>query len=224
MTDDRFAAVDDYFTHALHPADPELDAVLEASAAAGLPPQNVSAPQGKLLMLMALMQRAKHVLEIGTLGGYSTIWLARALPEGGRVVTLEADLKHAEVARSNVARANVADLVDIRVGRALDTLPQLLEEKPRYFDMIFIDADKRSFPEYLEWALRLSRRGTVIVADDVVRDGAVTDASSRDPDVIGVRRFVDLLAAETRVSATAIQTAGTKGWEGFAIGIVVANP
>jgi predicted O-methyltransferase YrrM len=224
MTDDRFAAVDDYFTRALHPADPELDAVLEASAAAGLPPHNVSAPQGKLLMLIALMQRAKHVLEIGTLGGYSTIWLARALPEGGRVVTLEADPKHAEVAQANVARANVADLVDIRVGRALDTLPQLLEAKPRYFDMIFIDADKPSNPEYLEWALRLSRRGTVIVADDVVRDGAVTDATSKDPDVIGVRRFVDLLAAETRVSATAIQTVGTKGWDGFAIGIVVANP
>jgi predicted O-methyltransferase YrrM len=224
MTDDRFAAVDDYFTRALHPADPELDAVLEASAAAGLPPHNVSAPQGKLLMLIALMQRAKHVLEIGTLGGYSTIWLARALPEGGRVVTLEADPKHAEVAQANVARANVADLVDIRIGRALDTLPQLLEEKPRYFDMIFIDADKPSNPEYLEWALRLSRRGSVIVAEDVVRDGAVTDASSNDPAVIGVRRFVDLLAAETRVSATAIQTVGMKGWNGFAIGIVVANP
>jgi predicted O-methyltransferase YrrM len=224
MTDDRFAAVDDYFTRALHPADPELDEVLEASAAAGLPPHNVSAPQGKLLMLIALMQRAKHILEIGTLGGYSTIWLARALPENGRVVTLEADPKHAEVARANVARANVTDLVDIRVGRALDTLPQLLEEKPRYFDMIFIDADKPSNPEYLDWALRLSRRGTVIVADNVVRDGAVTDSSSKDPDVIGVRRFVDLLAAETRVSATAIQTVGAKGWDGFAIGIVVANP
>ena len=224
MTDDRFAAVDDYFTRALHPADPALDEVLEASAAAGLPPHNVSAPQGKLLMLIALMQRAKHILEIGTLGGYSTIWLARALPEGGLVVTLEADPKHAEVAQANVARANVADLVDIRVGRALDTLPQLLDEKPRYFDMIFIDADKPSNPEYLEWALRLSRRGTVIVADNVVRDGAVTDASSEDPNVVGVRRFVDLLAAETRVSATAIQTVGSKGWDGFAIGIVVANP
>jgi predicted O-methyltransferase YrrM len=154
--------------------------VLEASAAAGLPPHNVSAPQGKLLMLMALMQRAKHILEIGTL--------------------------------------------DIRVGHALDTLPKLLDEKPRYFDMVFIDADKRSFPDYLEWALRLSRRGTVIVADNVVRDGAVTDASSKDPNVVGVRRFVDLLGAETRVSATAIQTVGTKGWDGFAIGIVVANP
>ncbi len=224
MTDDRFAAVDDYFTRALHPADPELDEVLEASAAAGLPPHHVSAPQGKLLMLMALMQRAKHILEIGTLGGYSTIWLARALPEGGRVVTLEADPKFADVARANVARANVADLVDIRVGRALDTLPQLLEERPRYFDMIFIDADKPSDPEYLDWALRLARRGTVIVAADVVRDGAVTDTSSKDPDVIGVRRFVELLAAETRVSATAMQTVGAQGWDGFAIGIVVANP
>ena len=224
MTPDRFTAVDDYFTRALHPADPVLDEVLEASAAAGLPPHNVSAPQGKLLMLMALMQRAKNILEIGTLGGYSTIWLARALPENGRVVTLEANPKHAEVAHANLVRANVADLVDIRVGRALDTLPQLLEEKPRYFDMIFIDADKPSNPDYLEWALRLSRRGTVIVADNVVRDGAVTDSSSKDPDVIGVRRFVDLLAAETRVSATAIQTVGTKGWDGFAIGLVVANP
>ena len=223
-TEDRFTAVDDYFTRALHPADPALDQALAASAAAGLPPHQVSAPQGKLLMLLALMQRTKNILEIGTLGGYSTIWLARALPENGRVVTLEADPKHAEVARANVARANLADLVDIRVGRALDTLPQLVNETPRYFDLIFIDADKPSNPEYLEWALRLSRRGTVIIADNVVRDGAVTDASSKDPNVVGVRRFVELLAAETRVSATAVQTVGTKGWDGFAIGIVVANP
>jgi predicted O-methyltransferase YrrM len=220
----QWTAVDAYITSLLHPPDPALDATLEASAAAGLPAYNVSPAQGKMLMLLALMQRAKNILEIGTLGGYSTIWLARALPDGGRVVTLEADPKHAEVARSNIARAGFAHCVDVREGRALDTLPALLDEKPRYFDMIFIDADKPSNPAYLEWAIRLSRRGTVIIADNVVRGGAVVDAASTDPNVVGIRRFNELLAAEPRLSATAIQTVGSKGWDGFAIALVVANP
>lgn len=226
MNEEGTRAVDDYFTGALHPEDPALDAALAASAAAGLAERHVSPAQGKLLMLLALMQRAKNILEIGTRGGYSTIWLAKALPENGRVVTLEADPEHAEVARSNIARAELFDLVDIRVGRALDTLPTLIDETPRYFDLVSIsaDPDEASYPDYLEWALRLSRRGTVIVAHNVVRDGAVTNASTEDPSVIGVRRFVELLAAETRISATAIQTVGTQGWDGFAIGIVVANP
>jgi predicted O-methyltransferase YrrM len=224
MNEERGRAVDEYFTRALHHAEPALDAALAASAEAGLAPHQVSPAQGKLLMLLALMQRAKNILEIGTRGGYGTIWLAKGLSENGRLVTLEADPKRAELARSNIAHADLLDLVDIRVGRALDTLPKLIDETPRYFDMIFIGADEASYPDYLAWALRLSRRGTVIIADNVVRNGTVTDATTEDRDVVGVRRFVDLLAAETRVSATAIQTVGTKGWDGFAIGIVVANP
>jgi predicted O-methyltransferase YrrM len=221
MTQEQWSAVDRYLVDLLLPPDPALDAALEASAAAGLPPHGVSPAQGKLLQLLALMQGARAILEIGTLGGYSTIWLARALPAGGRLITLEADPGYAAVARANIARAGLADVVEVRVGRALDTLPLLAAERLGPFDLIFIDADKRSNPEYLGWALELSRPGSAIVADNVVRGGAV--AGGDDPTVQGVRRFYELLAADPRVSATAIQTVGAKGHDGFALGVVTGG-
>ncbi len=223
MAQEQWTAVDRYITDLLGPPDPALDAALQATAAAGLPPHNVSPNQGKLLLLLAQLQRARTILEIGTLGGYSTIWLARALPADGRLITLEADPKHADVARANIARAALADVVELRLGRALDTLPQLAAEDRGPFDVIFIDADKPSNPEYFAWALKLSRRGTLIIVDNVVRNGAVIDAASGDPSVQGVRRFNELLAAEPRVSATAIQTVGSKGYDGFAIALVTAD-
>lgn len=224
MSEATWAAVDGYFAGQLVPEDEALVAALEASAAAGLPPHQVSASQGKLLMMLALMNRARTILEIGTLGGYSTIWLARALPEHGSLVTLELDPKHAEVARSNVDRAGVGALVDVRVGRAIESLPKLAKERPRPFDMIFVDADKASNPDYFRWALQLSRRGSVIVVDNVVREGAVVDSSSEDPSVKGVRKLMALMASEPRITATAIQTVGSKGYDGFAIAMVTANP
>lgn len=178
---------------------------------------------GKLLQLLVRVQGARTILEIGTLGGYSTIWLARGLPAGGRLVTLETDQAHAEVARANIARAGLAGVVDLRLGRALDTLPQLAAEGRGPFDLTFIDADKQHNSDYLAWALKLSRRGSLIIADNVVRDGAVADAASRDPSVQGVRRFIELLAAEPRVSATALQTVASKGYDGFAIALVTAD-
>ena len=216
----QWTAVDRYLTDLLVRPDPSLDAALAAAAAAGLPPHEVSPAHGKLLWLLARVQAARSILELGTLSGYSTIWLARALPSGGRLITLEADPKHAEVARINIASAGLADVVDVRVGRALDTLPRLAAEGRGPFDLIFIDADKASNPEYFTWALELSRRGSLIIADNVVREGAVVDADSSDPSVQGVRRFHELLAAEPRVAATAIQTAGGKGYDGFAIALV----
>lgn len=224
MTQDQWTAVDGYINDLLLPSDPALEAALEASAAAGLPAINISPSQGKLLFLLARTQGARTILEIGTLGGYSAIWLARALPADGRLVTLEADAKHAEVARANVARAGLADAVEVRVGQALDTLPQLAAEGCGPFDLIFIDADKASIPEYFQWALKLSRCGSLIVVDNVVRGGAVVDATSDSPAVQGVRRFLDLVAAEPRVSATALQTVGYKGYDGFAIVLVTADP
>jgi predicted O-methyltransferase YrrM len=212
MSQELWTAVDRYITDLLVPFDPVLEAVLRASAEAGMPPHSVSPNQGKLLMLLAQMQGARNILEIGTLGGYSTIWLARS---GGRVITLEANPMHAEVARANIALAGLTDVIDLRVGKALDTLPLLTKEPP--FDLIFIDADKPNNPEYLQWAIRLARSGTVIIADNVVRDGAVIDDDSGDPSVNGVQRFHELLAAEPRLSATAIQTVGSKGYDGFAI-------
>jgi predicted O-methyltransferase YrrM len=211
----QWAAVDDYLVDRLITPDPAREAI-EGPDAAGLPKHEVSPPQGKLLHVLARMQGARAILELGTLGGYSTIWLARALPPGGGIVTLEANPGYAEVARRSIERAGLGDRVDLRVGRALDTLPHL--DGP--FDLIFIDADKRSNPEYLEWSLRLSRPGTVIVADNVVRGGAVVDAESDDPSVRGVRRFIDMVAADPRLDATAIQTVGTKGWDGFVLAIV----
>ncbi len=224
MSEDKWTAVDRYITELFVRSDPALDEALRASATAGLPPINVSANQGKLLMLLARIHGARKILELGTLGGYSTIWLGRALPPDGRLITLEADPKHAEVARSNIARAGLDRIVELRVGRALDTLPQLASEGRGPFDLIFIDADKPSYPDYLKWALKLSHRGTVIIADNVVRKGAVIDPASTDANVQGARRFNELLAAEPRVSATAIQTVGSKGHDGFALALVTADP
>ncbi len=223
MTQEQWTAVDHYITELLVPPDSALDAALQASAAANLPPHNVSPNQGKLLLLLAQVQGARTILEIGTLGGYSTIWLARALHAGGRLVTLEADPRHAEVARANIARADLSDIVELRIGQALDTLPQLAAEGCGPFDLIFIDADKQNNPSYFAWALKLSRSGSLIVVDNVVRNGAVVDAKSDDPSVQGVRRFNELLAAEPRVSATAIQTVGSKGYDGFVIALVTAD-
>ncbi len=223
MTQQQWTAVDDYFANLFIPPDTVLDAAIQASAAAGLPPANVAPNQGKLLMLLAWIQGARTILEIGTLGGYSTIWLARALPEDGHLITLEADSKHAEVARANITRAGLSNRVDLRVGRAIDTLPQLEAEGHASFDLIFIDADKPSNPDYLAWALRLSHPGTLIIADNVVRDGAVIDAASTDPSVQGIRRFNELLAAESRLSTTAIQTVGSKGYDGFALILVTGD-
>jgi len=224
MTQDQWTAVDGYFDELLLPSDPALEAALEGSAAAGLPSINVSPSQGKLLFMLARIQGARSILEVGTLGGYSAIWLARALPADGRLVTIESDPKHADVARANIARAGFADAVEVRVGRALDTLPQLAAEGEGPFDLIFIDADKASIPEYFQWALKLSRCGSLIVVDNVVRGGAILDATSDHPAVQGVRRFLELVAAEPRVSATALQTVGRKGYDGFAIVLVTADP
>ena len=209
--------VDRYISETLVQPDAALAAALEASDAAGLPAISVSPAHGKLLWLLARTIGAKRILEIGTLGGYSAIWLARGLAPGGRLVTLEALEKHAAVARKNLARAALADVVEVRVGPALDTLPRL--EGP--FDLTFIDADKQNNAEYFRWALKLSRPGSLIVVDNVVRDGAVIDARSRDAAVQGVRRLYDLIAAEPRVAATAIQTVGVKGYDGFAIALVL---
>ena len=220
---EQWTAVDRYLTDLFVQPDPALEAALQASAAAGLPPIQVSPNQGKLLLLLAQVQGARSILEIGTLGGYSTVWLARALPANGRLITLELDAKFAAVARANIARAGLADVVELRLGRALETLPQLAAEGRGPFDLIFIDADKASYPDYFKWALKLARRGSLIIADNIVRKGAVADATSSDPNVQGVRRFNELLAAEPRVSATAIQTVGSKGYDGFAIALVTAD-
>lgn len=223
MIQEQWTTVDRYITDLFVPPDPALDAALQASAEAGLPPINVSPNFGKLLFLLARVRGARTILEIGTLGGYSTIWLARALPAGGRLITLEVEATYAELARANIVRAGLADVVELRLGQALDTLPQLASEGRASFDMIFIDADKPGYPDYLAWALKLSRRGSLIVADNMVRNGAVADAASGDPRVQGARRFNELLAAEPRVSATAIQTVGSKGHDGFTLLIVVAE-
>jgi predicted O-methyltransferase YrrM len=208
--------VDGYLAGLLANADPALDAAQAAAADAGLPAIEVSPLQGKLLHILARIVGARRILEIGTLGGYSTIWLARALPPGGRLVTLEAEPRHAEVARGNLARAGLADRVEVRVGPALATLPEI--EGP--FDLFFLDADKRGNAAYLDWAIRLSRPGSVIVCDNVIRRGRVADPGTGDPAVDGIRAFFDRLAAEPRLTATAVQTVGAKGWDGFAIAVV----
>ena len=223
MSQDLWSAVDRYITEQLLPPDTTLDAALEASTKAGLPAIAVAPNQGMLLHLLARLQGARHVLEIGTLGGYSTIWLARALPPGGRVVTLEVNEHHAEVARANLKRAGVDALVEIRVGPALELLPRLAAEKREPFDLSFIDADKQSNPDYFAWALRLSRRGSLIVVDNVVRDGSVIDAASADASTRGVRRLFEVMGAEAQVIATALQTVGTKGYDGLAFALVVAD-
>jgi predicted O-methyltransferase YrrM len=218
MTQELWSQVDHYLGEVLVPADPALDAALAASKAAGLPEIAVAPNQGKLLNLLARLAGARSILEIGTLGGYSTIWLARALPADGRLITLEADPKHAEVARANIAAAGFADVVDVRLGKALDTLHSV--EGP--FDLVFIDADKPNTPHYFEWALRLSRLGTVIIVDNVIRSGAVADASNTDPAILGVRKLHELIATEPRVDATALQTVGVKGYDGFTLALVVS--
>ncbi|MEV6642920.1 O-methyltransferase [Amycolatopsis sp. NPDC051371] len=217
MTDKTWAEVDDYLTAALLSPDPVLDDALADSAAAGLPHIAVAPNQGKLLNLLARQAGARSILEIGTLGGYSTIWLARALPAGGKLVTCEYEPKHAEVARANLARAGFGDdVVDIKVGAALDTLPTLTGP----FDFIFVDADKRNLANYVRASLELARPGTTIVVDNVVRQGRVTDPASTDPDVVGVREMFGLLAAEPRLDATAVQTVGGKGHDGFVLALV----
>lgn len=215
--------VDRYISDVLIGPDPALEAALAASDAAGLPEISVTPNQGKLLHILARAVSARAILEIGTLGGYSTIWLARALPEGGRLITLEASEKHAAVASANIAHAGLGHRVEVRVGRALETLPLLAAEDKGPFDLVFIDADKQSNPEYFQWAVTLSRRGGLIIVDNVVRDGAVLEADSADPDIRGVRRLNELMAAEKRVCVTEMQTVGSKGYDGFAIALVVEN-
>ncbi|MET7934044.1 O-methyltransferase [Streptomyces sp. NPDC005322] len=220
MSQARWTEVDTYFNAHLAPSDPALDAALDLSEAAGLPPHQVAPNQGKLLQLLARIQGARTVLEIGTLGGYSTIWLAGALPADGRLISLEADPGCAEVARANVAQAGLADIVEIRTGPALESLPRLAEEGHGPFDVVFIDADKPSNPDYLKWSLRLTRPGSLIIADNVVRDGEVANPDSTDPRVQGVRRFTELVAQNPRLTATAVQTVGEKGYDGFALALV----
>ena len=222
MTDGKtqWAAVDAYLEEHLIGADPVLSAALEDSAAAGLPPINVPATQGKLLSLLTRLQRAVNVLEIGTLAGYSTIWLARALPPDGRIVTLESEAKHADVARANLARAGVLDRVDLRVGPALDTLATLSAERRVPFDLVFIDADKPRTPEYIEASLQLSRPGALLIVDNIVRSGELANAETNDEKVLGMQRAVSLLARHPRLDATAIQTVGGKGYDGFAVALV----
>jgi predicted O-methyltransferase YrrM len=220
LSKELWTAVDQYICGQLVPADPVLDQVLESSAAAGLPPIAVTPNLGKLLYLLAKIQGAQKILEIGTLAGYSTIWLARALPPGGRLITLEADPKHAEISRNNIAKAGLSQTVEVRLGDALDLLPKLQAENCGPFDLIFVDAEKRDNPDYFVWSLKLSRPGTILVFDNVVRDGAVIDPANITPSVEGIRRFNELVAAEPRVTATAIQTVGSKGYDGFAIALV----
>jgi predicted O-methyltransferase YrrM len=214
-------AVDEYLVEHLIPSDPVLDQTIAANTAAGLPSIDVAPNQGKLLHLLARGAGARRILEIGTLGGYSTTWLGRALDDGGRLITLEANAKHAEVARKNIARAGLEGVVTLRLGAALDTLPKLVEEEEGPFDFIFIDADKPNIPNYMTWALKLSRKGTMIVVDNIVREGEVIDAASGDANVQGARQLFDLLAAEPRLEATALQTVGSKGYDGFVLAIVV---
>jgi predicted O-methyltransferase YrrM len=214
-------AVDEYLVEHLIPSDPVLDQTIVANTAAGLPSIDVAPNQGKLLHLLARGAGARRILEIGTLGGYSTTWLGRALDGGGRLITLEANAKHAEVARKNIARAGLEGVVTLRLGAALDTLPKLVEEREGPFDFIFIDADKPNIPNYMTWALKLSRKGTMIVVDNIVREGEVIDAASGDANVQGARQLFDLLAAEPRLEGTALQTVGSKGHDGFVLAIVV---
>jgi predicted O-methyltransferase YrrM len=223
---ETWTSVDRYFSELFAPEDAALDAALKANEQAGLPQIDVTALQGKFLDFLVRVSGARRVLEIGTLGGYSTIWMARAMAEGGRLVTLELDPDHARVARGNLERAGVLERVEIIVGPAIDSLPTLESSADGSgakapFDLIFIDADKKGYPEYLEWALKLSRAGTVIVADNVVREGKVIDAKSRDENVQGVRRFAELVAAEPRLSTTVLQTVGVKGYDGFALSVVL---
>jgi predicted O-methyltransferase YrrM len=222
MDDSLWTAVDRYLSDALVETDPVLDAALAASDAAGLPAISVTPNQGKLLHLLARVLGARRILEIGTLGGYSTIWLARALPAGGRLVTLEADERHAAVARENLKRAGMTEQVELRLGLAADSLAQLLAQRAAPFDLTFIDADKENTAAYFDFAVRLSRPGSLIVVDNVVRGGKVLDADSRDASVQGIRRFLDAIQSDRRVTATAVQTVGSKGHDGFVLALVTS--
>ncbi len=221
-TQTSWSAVDNFLSGMVVPPDPSLDGAIQASEAAGLPAIQVSPLQGKLLHLIAVVRGARSILEIGTLGGYSTIWLARALRPGGRLITLEIDPKHAEVARANLMRAGLERVVDVRLGPALDTLPRLERENAGPFDLVFIDADKPSNPEYFSWAMKLTRPGSVIVVDNVVRDGEVANLANTEANVVGSRRVLEAMAAEPRVSATVLQMVGVKGYDGMAIALVTA--
>jgi predicted O-methyltransferase YrrM len=223
MTQERWTAVDDYLTDLVVRPGNALLAAQESASAAGLPAIAVAPNQGKLLHLMARLAGARTILEIGTLGGYSTIWLAGALPDGGSLVTLEINPRHAEVAAASIERAGLADRVEVRVGPALDTLPQLEADGRGPFDLVFIDADKPGNADYFRWAVRLSRPGSLIVVDNVVRGGSIADESADDDSVRGTRRVLEAMAAEPRVSATVIQTVGSKGYDGLAIALVTAD-
>lgn len=218
MNQDLWTAVDQYVADRIVGEDAALRAAAQATLDAGLPNISVTPAQGKLLHMLARLQRASRVLEIGTLAAYSTIWLARAVGPGGRVITLESDARHADVARGNLARAGLDAVVDVRVGKALETLPDVVPEAP--FDLIFIDADKPSVPDYFQWGLRLSKPGSLIIVDNVVREGALIDGATTDASALGVRRLHEMLATESRVSATTIQTVGAKGHDGFTMALV----
>jgi len=220
MNQEQWTAVDRYISETVVPSDAALDAAIEASTKADLPAIAVTPNLGKLLQIFARLVSARKILEIGTLGGYSTIWLARALPADGRLITLELNANHAEVARASIDRAGLSGKVELRLGRALDTLPKLSAEKQGPFDLIFIDADKANIPEYFLWSLKLSRPGSVIIVDNVVRKGAVLDATSEDVDVQGVRRLNEMLATDRRVTATTLQTVGSKGYDGVTVALV----
>jgi predicted O-methyltransferase YrrM len=220
MSEELWTAVDNYLVEKLIPADAALKAAREANAESKLPAIDVSPTQGKLLYLLAKIQGARRILEVGTLGGYSTIWLARALPDDGRLVTLEVEKRHAEVALQNIKRAGLTSQVELRLAPAAESLAALVLEKVEPFDLIFIDADKPNSPVYLEWALRLARTGTIVVVDNVIRDGQVIDASSTDESVKGTRKLFDLIASERRLEATALQTVGSKGYDGLVVAVV----
>jgi len=220
MDEPLWGRMDDYIANKLVKPDAALDAALAANSAAGLPAIDVSAAQGKFLRLMVRITGARRILELGTLGGYSTIWMARALPADGRLVTLEYEPRHADVARRNIDAAGIGHKVTIHVGAAVDTLPVVARESSEPFDFIFIDADKPNNPVYLDWAVKLARPGTVIILDNVIRDGKVLDPANPDPRIVGTRAAYDLIARHPRLSATALQTVGSKGWDGFAMMVV----
>jgi predicted O-methyltransferase YrrM len=222
MDQNLWTSVDQYITDNLVHPDQALDEAVKSNSTSGLPAIDVAPNQGKLLYLLARIQGATRILEVGTLGGYSTIWMARALPPTGRLVTLELDPKHAAVAAANIERAGLSSLVDLRVGPALESLARLHADKPTPFDLIFLDADKPNNPAYLEWAIQLSRPGTIIIGDNVIRDGAILDPNDPDPRVTGTRTFLERLGSHPRLEATALQTVGSKGYDGFAIAIVKA--
>lgn len=221
MSETAWSTVDAYFDSVLALRDDVMERVLKASSAAGLPEINVTAAQGKLLQLLVRSNGSRNVLEVGTLGGYSSIWMGRGLPAGGRVTTLELKPEFAKVAEKNIAMAGLEKVVEVRVGKAIESLPILAAQEREPFDFVFIDADKPSNADYFEWAIKLSRRGTIIVVDNVVRDGSVADAQSDDDGVKGARRVLEMMGKEKRVAATAIQTVGGKGWDGFAMAVVV---